>query len=139
MAKIIDGKAIAAKIRIEIAAGVQELQQKGITPGLAVVLVGDDPASRVYVSMKEKACHEAGIFSAEHKLPAETSEADTSARPPALAHVCPGPSNRCRRDVSHPSRRRPHHLSRSCNASTPDSRPRSSRNARWNCARKARV
>jgi methylenetetrahydrofolate dehydrogenase (NADP+)/methenyltetrahydrofolate cyclohydrolase len=76
MAKIIDGKAIAAKIRTEIAAGVLELKQKGITPGLAVVLVGDDPASRVYVSMKEKACHEAGIFSDEYKMPADTSEAD---------------------------------------------------------------
>lgn len=76
MASIIDGKAIAAKIRTEIATGVEELRQKGITPGLAVVLVGDDPASRVYVSMKEKACHEAGIFSAEYKLSADTSEAE---------------------------------------------------------------
>lgn len=76
MAKIIDGKAIAAKIRIEIAEGVAVLKQRGITPGLAVVLVGDDPASRVYVSMKEKACAEAGIYSDEHKLPVETSEAE---------------------------------------------------------------
>jgi len=76
MANIIDGKAIAAKMRGRIAEGVQELKNKGVTPGLAVVLVGDDPASRVYVSMKEKACHEAGIFSAEYKLPAETTEAE---------------------------------------------------------------
>ena len=76
MAKIIDGKAIAARIRIEIAEGVAALKQRGITPGLAVVLVGDDPASRVYVSMKEKACAEAGIYSDEHKLPVETSEAE---------------------------------------------------------------
>lgn len=76
MAHIIDGKAIAAKIRSEIASGVRELQRKGVTPGLAVVLVGDDQASRVYVSMKEKACNDAGIFSVEHKLTAETSEAD---------------------------------------------------------------
>ena len=76
MAHIIDGKAIAAKIRSEIAAGVRELQGKGVTPGLAVVLVGDDQASRVYVSMKEKACNDAGIFSVEHKLAAETSEAE---------------------------------------------------------------
>jgi methylenetetrahydrofolate dehydrogenase (NADP+)/methenyltetrahydrofolate cyclohydrolase len=76
MAKIIDGKAIAAKIRSEIAAGVLELKKQGITPGLAVVLVGDDPASRVYVSMKEKACHDAGIFSDEYKLPADTGEAE---------------------------------------------------------------
>ncbi|HEX9023367.1 MAG TPA: bifunctional methylenetetrahydrofolate dehydrogenase/methenyltetrahydrofolate cyclohydrolase FolD [Geobacteraceae bacterium] len=76
MAKIIDGKAIAAKIRAEITAGVAALKKKGVTPGLAVVLVGEDPASRVYVSMKEKACAEAGMFSDEYKLSAETSEAE---------------------------------------------------------------
>ena len=76
MARIIDGKAIAAKIRAGIAASVQELKQKGVTPGLAVVLVGDDPSSRVYVNMKEKACQEAGIFSDEYKLPADTTEAE---------------------------------------------------------------
>lgn len=76
MAKIIDGKAIAAKIRSEITEGVKELKLRGITPGLAVVLVGDDPASRVYVSMKEKACQDAGIFSDEYKLAADTSEAE---------------------------------------------------------------
>ncbi|BCR04127.1 bifunctional protein FolD 2 [Desulfuromonas versatilis] len=75
MSKIIDGKAIAADIRKQIAAEVQVLKAENVTPGLAVVLVGDDPASRVYVSMKEKACEQAGIFSDEHKLPAETSEA----------------------------------------------------------------
>jgi methylenetetrahydrofolate dehydrogenase (NADP+)/methenyltetrahydrofolate cyclohydrolase len=73
--KIIDGKAIAAEIREKIAADVVTLKGQGVTPGLAVVLVGDDPASRVYVSMKEKACEQAGIFSDEHKLPAETTEA----------------------------------------------------------------
>jgi methylenetetrahydrofolate dehydrogenase (NADP+)/methenyltetrahydrofolate cyclohydrolase len=76
MATIIDGKAIAAKVRSELAAKVAELKAKGITPGLAVVLVGEDPASKVYVSMKEKACNDIGIFSAEHKLAAETSEAE---------------------------------------------------------------
>jgi len=76
MAKIIDGKAIAAKIRGEIAAEVAKLVAQGITPGLAVVLVGEDPASKVYVSMKEKACKDVGIFSDEYKLPAETSETD---------------------------------------------------------------
>jgi methylenetetrahydrofolate dehydrogenase (NADP+)/methenyltetrahydrofolate cyclohydrolase len=73
--KIIDGKAIAADIRKEIAADVVALKALGVTPGLAVVLVGDDPASRVYVSMKEKACEQAGIFSDEHKLPIGTTEA----------------------------------------------------------------
>ena len=75
MATIIDGKAIAAEIREEIAEDTQALIDQGVTPGLAVVLVGEDPASRVYVSMKEKACAAAGIFSDEHKLPASTSEA----------------------------------------------------------------
>jgi methylenetetrahydrofolate dehydrogenase (NADP+)/methenyltetrahydrofolate cyclohydrolase len=76
MATIIDGKAIAAKFRSKIAAGVQELAESGVVPGLAVVLVGEDPASRVYVSMKEKACKAAGIFSVEHALPASTSEGE---------------------------------------------------------------
>jgi methylenetetrahydrofolate dehydrogenase (NADP+)/methenyltetrahydrofolate cyclohydrolase len=76
MATIIDGKAIAAKLRKEIAVDAAALTAQGFQPGLAVVLVGEDPASRVYVSMKEKACTEAGIFSDEHKLPAETAEAD---------------------------------------------------------------
>ncbi len=73
--KIIDGKAIAADIREEIAADVVALKEQGVTPGLAVVLVGDDPASRIYVTMKEKACEKAGIFSDEHKLSAEATEA----------------------------------------------------------------
>ncbi len=76
MADIIDGKAIAADLRQEIADDTKELVAQGVTPGLAVVLVGEDPASRVYVSMKEKACAAAGIFSDEHKLPVETTEAE---------------------------------------------------------------
>ena len=75
MNNIIDGKAIAAKMRRTIAEDVSRLKGAGTIPGLAVVLVGDDPASRVYVSMKEKACADAGIYSDEHKLPAETTEA----------------------------------------------------------------
>ncbi|PLX94701.1 MAG: bifunctional methylenetetrahydrofolate dehydrogenase/methenyltetrahydrofolate cyclohydrolase FolD [Desulfuromonas sp.] len=74
MSSIIDGKAIAAEMRQEMAQDVEKLTAVGTTPGLAVVLVGDDPASRVYVSMKEKACAATGIFSDEHKLSAETSE-----------------------------------------------------------------
>jgi methylenetetrahydrofolate dehydrogenase (NADP+)/methenyltetrahydrofolate cyclohydrolase len=76
MAQIIDGKAIARKIRGEIAAEVDRIAARGVRPGLAVVLVGDNPASKVYVSMKEKACHEAGIFSDEYTLPADTGEAE---------------------------------------------------------------
>jgi methylenetetrahydrofolate dehydrogenase (NADP+)/methenyltetrahydrofolate cyclohydrolase len=76
MATIIDGKAIAAKIRNELTAAVVGLKARGVVPGLAVVLVGEDPASKVYVSMKEKACTDVGIFSAEHKLSVETTEAE---------------------------------------------------------------
>lgn len=74
MAELIDGKAIAAELRGQISTDVEELISVGVTPGLAVVLVGEDPASRVYVSMKEKACAAAGIYSVEHKLPAETGQ-----------------------------------------------------------------
>lgn len=74
MAQIIDGKALAGQIREEIAQQAQALIATGVTPGLAVVLVGEDPASRVYVTMKEKACAAAGIYSVEHKLPATTTE-----------------------------------------------------------------
>ncbi len=76
MAELIDGKAIAAEMRKQIAADTQELISQKVTPGLAVVLVGEDPASRVYVSMKEKACAAAGIYSVEHKLSAETGETE---------------------------------------------------------------
>ena len=73
-AKIIDGKRTAAEIRGEVAEEVKALQKKGIYPGLAVVLVGDDPASHVYVRSKERACAEVGIASFVHRLPASTSE-----------------------------------------------------------------
>jgi len=74
-AKIIDGKAIAADIRAGVKAGAEKLQsEKGITPGLATVLIGDDPASHKYVSMKRKACAEAGIESFHHQLPDDTTQ-----------------------------------------------------------------
>lgn len=75
-AQVIDGKAIAAKVRGRIAGQVEELKQQGITPGLAVVLVGEDPASKVYVGMKKKMCIELGMHSADYELPADTSEAN---------------------------------------------------------------
>lgn len=74
MSNIIDGKAISKKIRSKIAAEVAELAAIGHRPGLAVVLVGDNPASKVYVTMKERACHDVGIFSIEHTLPASTGD-----------------------------------------------------------------
>ncbi len=86
MATIIDGKALAARIRAELAGQVTELKSAGVTPGLAVVLVGEDPASKVYVSMKEKACADIGIYSAEHKLPTETTEAELLALIDTLNH-----------------------------------------------------
>ena len=74
-AQIIDGKKLAAETRAEIAAGVAALKaEKGVTPGLAVTLVGDNPASVSYVTAKEKACREAGMYSREIRLPAETPE-----------------------------------------------------------------
>ena len=75
-AVILDGKATAAGLRAEIAARVAELQHKaGVKPGLAVVLVGDDPASHVYVRNKTKATEEAGMASFEHRLPADVTQA----------------------------------------------------------------
>ena len=74
-AKIIDGKAIAAEIREEIAAGVEKLVNSGgPRPGLATVLVGEDPASHTYVRMKRKACKELGIESFGHELPVDASQ-----------------------------------------------------------------
>ncbi len=74
MAKIIDGKAIAAAVRGEVAQETALLKEKGITPGLAVILVGDDPASRIYVNNKKKACADVGFYSEEITLPADTTE-----------------------------------------------------------------
>ena len=76
-ASIIDGKAIAEALRREVAADVEALRREGgPTPGLAVVLIGGDPASQVYVRTKAKATREAGMLSFEHKLPTNTPEAD---------------------------------------------------------------
>ena len=75
MAKILDGKATAAEIRAEVAEGTKKLQQeKGVTPGLAAILVGDDPASAVYVRMKGQACEKTGVFSQTFNLPQETTQ-----------------------------------------------------------------
>ena len=75
-AKLIDGTAIGAEMRKELGTEIAGLKKKGIKPGLAVVLVGDNPASEVYVRMKGKACEEAGLHSVTIKRPKETSEAD---------------------------------------------------------------
>ena len=74
-AKIIDGKRLAADLRGEIAAGVAALKaERGVTPGLAVILVGENPASVSYVTAKERACAEAGMASREIRLPADAAE-----------------------------------------------------------------
>ena len=76
-AELIDGKRLAAETRAQIAAGVAALKaEKGITPGLAVILVGDNPASVSYVTAKEKACTDAGMHSREIRLPASVAETD---------------------------------------------------------------
>ncbi len=78
-AKLIDGTAIAREMRAELASEIVALTGRGVTPGLGVVLVGDNPASQVYVRMKGKACDEAGIYHETHRLPATTTEADVLA------------------------------------------------------------
>jgi len=75
----IDGKSVAAKVLERVGKDVSELQAKGITPGLAVVLVGEDPASKVYVGSKVRKCEELGIYSRKISLPAETTELELRA------------------------------------------------------------
>lgn len=75
-ARIIDGKQIAAQMREELKQKVTALKAKGVTPGLAVILVGDDPASKSYVTAKEKACEEIGIYSSDNRIPATTTQAE---------------------------------------------------------------
>ena len=73
--RIIDGKVLAKQIEAEVASGVEALVSgRGVTPGLATVLVGDDPASKMYVRLKHKACERVGIRAEDHFLPAETSQ-----------------------------------------------------------------
>ncbi|MDC7241348.1 MAG: bifunctional methylenetetrahydrofolate dehydrogenase/methenyltetrahydrofolate cyclohydrolase FolD [Spirochaetales bacterium] len=76
MATIIDGKAVAQDLRGKLAERVKDMKASGVVPGLAVVLLGDDPASRSYVTAKEKSCEELGMYSRDIRLPAETSEED---------------------------------------------------------------
>ena len=76
-AKLIKGTEISKQIREEITREIEELKEKhGVTPGLATILVGEDPGSKVYVGQKEKACNKLGIYSERTDLPADTSEAD---------------------------------------------------------------
>lgn len=77
--RIIDGKALAQQIEEEVRMGVEDLESnRGITPGLATILVGDDPASRMYVRLKHKACERVGIKAEDYLLPAEASQEELS-------------------------------------------------------------
>ena len=83
-AQLIDGNALSKQLRAQVAADTAQLKAKGLTPGLAVVLVGDNPASQVYVRNKVKACEDAGLHSVLEKYEADMSEADLLARVQAL-------------------------------------------------------
>ena len=85
-AQIIDGNALSKLLRTEVAARAQALKSKGVTPGLAVVLVGDNPASQVYVRNKVKACEDSGLYSVLEKYEVSMTEADLLARVEALNH-----------------------------------------------------
>lgn len=76
---IINGKEVSAAVRARVAKETQELMAKGITPGLAVIIVGEDPASQVYVRNKERACEEVGFFSEKYALPENTTQAELNA------------------------------------------------------------
>src|SRR5436853_130552 len=81
MTNLIDGRAVAERVYVDLRGQISDLKAKGITPGIAVVLVGDDPASRAYVRSKDKMSRELGLHSVKLELPAETSQHDL------LAHV----------------------------------------------------
>ncbi|MDH7598775.1 MAG: bifunctional methylenetetrahydrofolate dehydrogenase/methenyltetrahydrofolate cyclohydrolase FolD [Sedimentisphaerales bacterium] len=85
-AKIIDGRHIAEQIKTRIRAKVQQLAETGLNPGLAVILVGEDPASISYVTAKQKACQEVGIRSFDHRLPASTTQKQLMALIAELNH-----------------------------------------------------
>lgn len=86
MAKILDGKLVSQRIKNKLKEKVADMKEKGVSVGLAVVIVGDDPASRIYVNSKKKACEEIGIYSEEHALPKATSEQDLLALVDKLNH-----------------------------------------------------
>ncbi len=80
MAKLIDGRAIAEKVYVDLRREIAELKAKGVTPGLAVVLVGDNPASRAYVRSKDKMCRELGLHSVKLELPASITQTELLGR-----------------------------------------------------------
>src|SRR5467141_2177582 len=80
MPNLIDGRAIAEKVYVDLRREIAELKAKGVTPGLAVVLVGDDPASRAYVRSKDKMCRDLGLHSVKLELPSSTTQMELLAR-----------------------------------------------------------
>jgi methylenetetrahydrofolate dehydrogenase (NADP+) / methenyltetrahydrofolate cyclohydrolase len=80
MARLIDGRAIADKVYVDLRSKIAHLKSRGITPGLAVILVGDNPASRTYVRSKDKMCRELGLYSVKLELPASTTHRELLAR-----------------------------------------------------------
>lgn len=76
---IIDGKVVSKKVKEDVKAECEQLKTKGVTPGLAVIIVGDDPASQVYVHNKEVACEACGFYSVKYALPAETTQEELNA------------------------------------------------------------
>jgi methylenetetrahydrofolate dehydrogenase (NADP+) / methenyltetrahydrofolate cyclohydrolase len=87
MAKLIDGRAIAEKVYVDLRREIAELKSRGLTPGLAVVLVGDNPASRTYVRSKDKMSRELGLYSLKLELPASITQAELLARVEELNHA----------------------------------------------------
>jgi methylenetetrahydrofolate dehydrogenase (NADP+) / methenyltetrahydrofolate cyclohydrolase len=81
VAKLIDGRAIGEKVYVDLRREIAQLKSKGVTPGLSVVLVGDNPASRAYVRSKDKMCRDLGLYSIKLELPASTTQSEL------LAHV----------------------------------------------------
>ncbi|HLO04067.1 MAG TPA: tetrahydrofolate dehydrogenase/cyclohydrolase catalytic domain-containing protein, partial [Symbiobacteriaceae bacterium] len=79
MAVIIDGKQIAESVRADLGARIARLNEQGVRPGLAVILVGDDPASVIYVTQKEKVAAELGMHAVLHRLPATTTQGELAA------------------------------------------------------------
>src|SRR5260370_34710553 len=80
MAKVINGRAIAEKVYVDLRREIAELKSKDVTPGLAVILVGDNPASRDYVRSKDKMCRELGLHSVKLELPASTTQTELLSR-----------------------------------------------------------
>src|SRR5215212_11414220 len=80
MAQMIDGRVVAEKVYAELRGQIADLKARGVTPGLAVVLIGDDPASRAYVRSKDKMCRDLGLHSVKLELPAATTQEELLAR-----------------------------------------------------------